>query len=82
MLRNGPGAELQSRGLPVLRTCLIYILGAIAFCAIALAGPMRGAKPDAGGSGAKCAAGAARSEEKQRLCGEDSIPDRWDSFVF
>jgi DmsE family decaheme c-type cytochrome len=48
MLRNGSGAELQSRSLPVMRTCLIYILGAIAFCAIALAGPMPGAKPDAG----------------------------------
>ena len=34
------------------------------------------------GSGANLCGGAARSEEEDRLCGENWIPDRWDSLVF
>jgi hypothetical protein len=34
------------------------------------------------GCGAKSAKAAARFEEKRRLCGEDCIPDRWDSLTF
>jgi DmsE family decaheme c-type cytochrome len=73
MLKCGPVIETAGgavRRWPPLRACLLFILGAIVFCAIAIAAPKPGAKP---GGQANAAATEFVGSETCAACHEEVV---------
>jgi DmsE family decaheme c-type cytochrome len=75
MHRDGPVAKLPSGAVPRrlsgLRACLIFILGAIIFCVVAIASPASGSKP-AGGQAKDATASEFVGAETCATCHEET----------